>query len=386
MAGKNEVTLTFAGDSKQLERTMDNIGSGARDLGRNVDDQAGKLDRVGEAGGTAETRFLGLGAGISGVSTLMSGDAGPEDYAMAFADLGDSIEHTVIPVLKSVGGQIMSTGRAAITSAAQHVAGAAQTVAGWVMMGVQATVNAAKMAVAWLISLGPIALVIVAIGAVIGILAALGVGFDDLKRWAETAWNFILGAIQGVWNWISANWPLLLAILTGPIGLAVLAIVRHKDSIVGAFRAAFDFVKGAASGAKDWIVSTFNGIVSFFADIPGRVAGIFTGLGSSIVSGIKSLWNSTIGGFGFTFGGFDPPGPGSIPGFDFRIPYLHTGGTYKAPPGQREGLAMLLDGERVTRPGAPAGTVVNVYVQGSIRSDRELVKVIRDEFDRGGFG
>ena len=29
------------------------------------------------------------------------------------------------------------------------------------------------------------------------------------------------------------NWPLLLAILTGPFGLAVWAIIRYKDQIIG---------------------------------------------------------------------------------------------------------------------------------------------------------
>ena len=31
----------------------------------------------------------------------------------------------------------------------------------------------------------------------------------------------ILGAFKMAWNWIKANWPLLLAILIGPIALAV---------------------------------------------------------------------------------------------------------------------------------------------------------------------
>jgi hypothetical protein len=35
--------------------------------------------------------------------------------------------------------------------------------------------------------------------------------------------------------------------------------------------------------------------------------------------------------------------------------------------------------------GGGEAMVVNVYVQGSIRSDRELVGIIRDEFINGGF-
>ena len=378
MAGQNKVTLTFAGDSSSLERAMDNVGSGARDMGRKVEDQTSKLDRLGEAGGTAETRFLGLGAGISGVSTIMSGDAGPEDYAMAMADLGDSIEHTVIPLVKTMGTQLLTTGRAAVTSAAQHVASAAKVVAGWVLMGIQATINAAKMAVAWLISLGPIGLVIAAIGGIIAILVALGVGFDDVARFAKAAWDFILGVIQGVWNWLKDNWPLVLAILTGPIGLAVLAIQSHWQTIKDGFTA-----------VKDWIAARISDVVGFFTGMPGRLAAAAGDLWGWIGRSFKTAINSVITAWNnfkipsVTIGGWDPPGPGpSFPSFSTpeintpNIPLLHTGGTFHAPRGQREGLAMLLDGERVSRPGQGGGTVV-INVAGSMLVDRAVVEMLR---------
>jgi hypothetical protein len=386
VANRNQVTLTFAGDSSDLERATDRVGSSVSDMGRKVDDEASRLDRLGEAGGTAETRFLGLGAGISGVSTIMSGDAGPEDYAMAMADLGDSIEHTVIPLVKQVGTTITSTGRAAVVAAGEHVAAAARTVAGWVVMGVQSMVNAAKMAAAWLISLGPVGLVIAAVGAVIAILVSLGVGFDDLKRWAEAAWSFILGVVQGFIGWLQANWPLVLAILTGPIGLAVLAIVNHWETIKAGFTA-----------VRDWIGARISDVVSFFAGMPGRLAGAAGDLWGWIGRSFKGAINSVIAAWNnfkipsITIGGWDPPGPGpTVPSFHTpeintpNIPYLHTGGIFRAPAGQREGLAMLLDGERVTRGPAAGALVVNVTVHGSIRSDRDLVSLIRDELHRGG--
>lgn len=385
MAGNQQVTLTFAGDSSALERTMDNVGSGARDMGRKVEDQSSKLDRLGEAGGTAETRFLGLGAGISGVSTIMSGDAGPEDYAMAMADLGDSIEHTVIPIVKRVGTTIATTGVQAIQAGLKHAEAAAMMVVGWIKAGIQATINAAKMAAAWLISLGPVGLVIAAIAAVIGIMVALGFGFDDFKRIAQDVWEFVLGVIQGVWNWLRDNWPLVLAILTGPIGLAVLAISRNWETIKAGFTA-----------VKDWIAARIGDIVSFFTGLPGRLAGAAGDLWGWIGRSFKSALNSVIG----MWNGLRIPGfhihqslPGPIPdinfdwgGFDLpNIPYLHTGGVFHAPPGKREGLAMLLDGEPVGRPGSGMGTTVVINVQGSLLSQRDLVGVIRDEIKRGGF-
>lgn len=132
MAGKNQVTLTFAGDSRSLDRTLNNVGEGSRKAeaaleqvgsgvtqfqgrvsqsGKASEEYANRLDRLEESGGVAETRMLGLGAGISGTSALMNrGQLDAEGMAMAFADLGDFTEHTVAPALKnaknSVGGLV----------------------------------------------------------------------------------------------------------------------------------------------------------------------------------------------------------------------------------------------------------------------------------------
>ncbi|MGH9153897.1 MAG: hypothetical protein ACRD03_16235, partial [Acidimicrobiales bacterium] len=50
------------------------------------------------------------------------------------------------------------------------------------------------------------------------------------------------------WNWIARNWPLLLAILTAPFGLAVLAIFGHRD-IISAMRGARRTALVAAAAA-----------------------------------------------------------------------------------------------------------------------------------------
>jgi hypothetical protein len=336
---KNQVTLTFAGDSKQLEKTFDNVGKGAQDMGRRADDSAGGIDRLGEAGGTTETRFLGLGAGISGVSSLLSGDLNAETAAMAMADLGDAVEHTIAPMLKH----------------AQQ----------WVTMGVTATVNSVKMAAAWLVSLGPIALVIAGVAAVIAIMVALGVSFDDFKNAALAVWNAVLGGIKTAFNWVKSNWPTILAVLTGPIGLAVLVISRHKDTIIRFFRE----IPGK--------------IVGFFQSLPGRVGDVFASIGRAMGDGLKRAWNSTIGGRGIHIPSVGV-GPFRTPGLDITIPRLHGGGIMPGAPGT-EGLALLQAGERVTPASRAGGVTVVINVAGSIRSDRDLVKLIRDEFTRGGF-
>jgi hypothetical protein len=79
---------------------IDELGGRVRKAGGDTEQYASRLDRAGEAGGNAESQFLGLGAGISGVSTLMQGGSlSAEEMSMAVADIGDSVEHTVVPWL-----------------------------------------------------------------------------------------------------------------------------------------------------------------------------------------------------------------------------------------------------------------------------------------------
>jgi hypothetical protein len=388
MAGKPEVTLTFAGDHSDLTRSFDKVGSGADKMGRDV---SSSFDRVGESADTLDTRAMGFRDTMTGVedtgrglSEVMKGNVfdGVLLLGMGFGDLASGVANFGTQFARQAASFVTNTAR----MTASHVAGAATTVAGWVTMGIQSTIAGAKMAAAWLIGLGPVGLVIAGIAAVVAILVALGVDFEDVKNAIGAGWEFIRAAAAGAFEWVKTNWPLVLAIITGPIGLAVLAVTRHWGTIKSGFTA-----------VKNWIRDRVSDVVGIFRGLPGRLAGAASGLWGFITSGFKSAINTVIGWWnGLRIPGFEfhQSLPGPLPDINFswrgvnlpNIPTLHSGGMFHAPPGRREGLAMLLDGERVTRPGAGGGLTVNVYVAGSIRSDRDLVRVIRDEFGRGGLG
>lgn len=127
MAGKNQVTLTFAGDSKDLERTfstvtdgaekaeksLDGIGGGVDRMNRRLDDggkKAGeyssRLDRAGESADDAETRFTGLASGIDGVTTLMDNPT-PQEFAQGIADISDGLANAAVPALKRAKDAVM---------------------------------------------------------------------------------------------------------------------------------------------------------------------------------------------------------------------------------------------------------------------------------------
>lgn len=73
---------------------------------------------------------------------------------------------------------------------------------------------------------------------VIAAIVALGVAiYMTVKHWkaikqaAVDAMHWVVGAIQDAIKWISQHWPLILGILTGPVGLAVEQIVTHFDTV-----------------------------------------------------------------------------------------------------------------------------------------------------------
>jgi uncharacterized membrane protein len=128
---------------------------------------------------------------------------------------------------------------------------------------------------------------VVALIAVIVIIATKTTWFQDI--W-EAAWGAIKGAAQAVWSWISSNWPLLLAIITGPVGLAVLYIVNHLDDITAAARAVWNYLTGAfssvwgaiqstASSALDALLAPIHAVESAFNHIVDAVKAVIDWIG-----------------------------------------------------------------------------------------------------------
>ncbi|MFD9633624.1 phage tail tape measure protein [Streptomyces violascens] len=89
----------------------------------------------------------------------------------------------------------------------------------------------------------------------------------------EPAFHGIATVVGWVVNFIKSHWPLLLAILTGPIGIAVLLIVKYWDKIKDAFVTAYHAV-----------IDTALSLVAWVAGLPARILAALVSLG-------KSLWH-----------------------------------------------------------------------------------------------
>lgn len=131
-----------------------------------------------------------------------------------------------------------------------------------------------KVVVDIILALGAAILVLTSpVAAAVAAITAFGLLADFLiKHWSSIAgffndvWDKISGGAKAVWDWISNHWSDLLAILTGPFGLAVIEIVKH-----------------------------WGGIESFFKGLPGKIKGFFSGVetllvdaGTSILHGLKN--------------------------------------------------------------------------------------------------
>jgi phage-related protein len=142
-----------------------------------------------------------------------------------------------------------------------------------VKLGITSLVTGLQLGEGLTAAMGPIGLVI---AAVVGLAVLIVQHWDTIKRVTLQVWgavrDFVVGAARGVLAWLRSNWPLLLAILTGPIGLAVLAIVRHWDQI----KAAAAAVVGAVGGFFARVGQVVAGFVAELGRILARVGEIIT--------------------------------------------------------------------------------------------------------------
>jgi hypothetical protein len=226
---------------------------------------------------------------------------------------------------------------------------------------VQSAITKTATAVQWLwnaaMDANPIMLIIIAIAALIAGIILLVThthiiqdAFTALGKVAGDVWHGILAVAQVVWNWIKANWPLLLGILTGPFGLAIALIVTH-----------FNRIKQLAGDAVNGVRAAFDGMVSFFAGLPGRIGGAVGGMFDGIWNAFRSVVNRIVDGWnGLHFGlpSIDThlPGVGKIGGESFgvpQLPHLAQGGLITA-----SGLVYAHAGEAITpMPSRPSPAV-----------------------------
>jgi cell wall-associated NlpC family hydrolase len=147
-----------------------------------------------------------------------------------------------------------------------------------VTSGVQAATKA-WAAAQWLLnvamSANPIALIVIGIAALVAGIVLVATKTTWFQRLWTAAWGAIKGAAVAVWNWIKGNWPLLLTILTGPIGAAVVLIIRNWNKIKPVVGAVITFVIGMVRSWFNTTATVVQGILHLFGKLPGPMGAPF---------------------------------------------------------------------------------------------------------------
>lgn len=237
----NEIKLTFAGDSKSLERSFDKVGAGAKEMAADIDSASSKSERavkgLNSAIDTSESKFMGAADLADGLSTALGINIGPTtEYARAFGDMAGGFTATLGPAMESMTGKFKNL---SIVTKAQTVA--------------QTALNAVMRA-------NPILLAVTAV-------AALTAGFIVAYKKSETFRRIVDGAMSGVrtavqWTGDKVAWlgDKITSVVTG----AAKRLARIADIITTPYQLAF---RGIASLWNNTV-----GRLSF--SIPGWVPGI----------------------------------------------------------------------------------------------------------------
>jgi hypothetical protein len=306
----NAANLTVLGTAAQMKKAQDDQKNGTDANTKALDELGKKLS--GQASAAADT--------FSGKLDAMKA----------------KIEDQVATLGQKYGPALTAAGAAATGLGAMvEIAGAA--VAFFKDQQIIATVSTYAMGAAMAVldavmDANPIMLVILAIAGLIAIIAVVitalggwGAVMNDTKRIALDVFNGIVGAAQSAFNWIASNWPLLLAILTGPFGLAVLAIKNNWGTLV----------------------TFFQGVPADIEGIAGRMWAPISGAFRGELNDIIDLWNS----LKFTLPSVNV-GPVHLGGETIgvpQVPHLAQGGLITA-----DGLIYAHAGEAIT-PAPEAG-------------------------------
>lgn len=225
-----------------------------------------------------------------------------------FGELPPGVKQATAAVL-AFGGPVLTVSGSVLTFASD-LGGAIDTVRMFAQSSkVAAIATKVQAAAQWLLnaamSANPIALVVIAIAALVaGFLWAYN-NIKPFRDFMNGLFKGFMDVVKVVWDWITQNWPTLLAILAGPVGLAVLLIVQHWETIKAAFAAAWEFIKSVWSGYWAFYAAIWNGIVTIFSSVVSFFAGVFSGAWNAVRSAFNGvtgffagLWNSIVNIFG----------------------------------------------------------------------------------------
>jgi len=213
---------------------------------------------------------------------------------VSFNEAKEAVGAGLLPVMSQFAGVMATVGTLvqnnpkAVTALAIAVAALATAVIITnAVVSTWATIVKIATAVQWLwnaaMSANPIGLVIILVLAMIAAVILLWKHSDRFRELVTALWDVmesgaksvaatvssafstVRNAIATALNWVRSNWPTILAVLTGPIGIAVALIVKNWDQIKSAAGTAFDAIESAWRSTINTIKNVVAGIGAVLA-------------------------------------------------------------------------------------------------------------------------
>ena len=331
------LTQTIARGKLQTQDFYQIMNAGAGALRKPLTDLAGKkgfgtLAEAMEKGAITADDLLGVMSDVSGEGGFAFKGAikQSETYAGRMSNLQEAITNVGLKILgvDAVTGTVDPSGAfsklsTAVSVATEWLSKNGETVKqiaivigilltpAIIALGVQGLIAGAKLAAGILLALGPIGLIIAAVGAAVALII---MNWEAVSGFVTSVWENIQNAAKNVFEWIKKNWPLILSIITGPIGLAVYAIIKN-----------FDKIKAAVGNVWNWIKGVFATIGEIASNIIKVPVNAIIGFAQNTINGFIKALNSAIDAIN------------KIPGVDIgklgllNIPKLAEGGIVSSP-------------------------------------------------------
>ena len=230
----------------------------------------------------------------------------------------------------------------------------------------------------------PIGITITAITLLAGLFITLYKNSETFREAVQKAFEKIKEGATMALDWLKKNWPLVLAVLTGPFGLLVLAVVKNFDEIVAfvkgvpakiaeAGKAMWTWVTGSLSSAYTAVKAKFVEIIAYIKTLPGRIGNGLSNMWSGLTNGLqtawtnaKAWWNANVASRQLKIGGAVVMGR-TLPSFTLGFPRLAEGGVIS--PSRGGTLAVIGEAGRSER-------VEPLDPQGLSKRDRAMIQML----------
>lgn len=161
----------------------------------------------------------------------------------------------------------------------------------------QAAAAKAQAAFNAVLAANPITLVVVAIGALVGILAVLYAKNEDFRNGVNAAWDAISAKIQEVVAFVQPYVEAAMQVIGQVVTQVITDLTPVIQSIGEAFSAAWSLVQTVWAWASAFFQAIFQSIVVIFTPFAPIISGFFQG--AWII--IQSIWNVAVSFFQTVF-------------------------------------------------------------------------------------